>query len=634
MPRLAFLLFIAAVGGLLWFSHQTDIEKQRATLINDMLWLEQDLRFHLVRNEELLRQVSASQLRSAASFHSFARPLLNNGTGLTQLLWLDRENHIRHAIPTANNTYLVGEEQDVVPSRQMQRLSRSLGRPVYSDSYPIINDDWQFEVHVPVFIDGRLMGTMVGIYSLRRLIGESVPWWLAERYRIAVIDNSGKELTARSKISPTNHEASYQLGFDPPGRGLSLVASPYQAPPPLIDRLLIFALILLALGVLASLWMLRRHVQGRLVAETALREEYAFRKAMENSMQTGLRARDLNGRILYVNPAFCRLVGWSAEELIGRSPPMPYWTDVDYAATREIHDRILAGEAPEHGFELRFKRRNGEMFTALIHEAPLIDGTGRHTGWMGSLVDISEQKRVAEQAQLQQERLQATARLVAMGEMASSLAHELNQPLAAISSYCAGALNMLRNNAPATEVSPALTKAVEQTQRAAQIIRRIYSFVRQSNGRLEKIQLGARIDAAIVLLEASFRRADIRVRRHDTLDPVIEGDSVLIEQALFNLLRNAGDAMQEIPASQRIVDITLMIEDAYAHLLIADHGPGIPPDTIPKLFDPLFTTKAEGMGMGLSICRSVIESHKGRIWYAPNPDGGSIFHVLLPLSAP
>jgi two-component system sensor histidine kinase DctS len=447
-----------------------------------------------------------------------------------------------------------------------------------------------------------------------------------------VIENSGKELLARSKISPTNNEASYQVGFEPPGRGLSLVATPYQAPPPLIDRLLIFALILLALGVLVSLWLLRRHVQGRLVAEQALREAYAFRRAMEDSMQTGLRARDLNGKILYVNPAFCQLVGWSAEDLIGRSPPMPYWDDQTYEETRLIHDQILAGNAPMEGFELRFKRRNGELFTALIHEAPLIDGNGLQTGWMGSLIDISERKKAAEHEQQQQERLQATSRLVAMGEMASSLAHELNQPLSAISSYCSGALNMLRNHAPVDEVIPALGKAVEQTQRAAQIIRRVYGFVRHQGGGIERIPLGARLDEAIALVDGVLKRQDIRVRRLDDCNPEIDGDSVLIEQALFNLLRNAGESMVNTEIGRRSIEVSLKVEGNYAHLRVADHGPGIPDELAPKLFSPLFTTKVEGMGMGLSICRSVIESHKGRIWFEPNPDGGSIFHVLLPIA--
>jgi two-component system sensor histidine kinase DctS len=133
------------------------------------------------------------------------------------------------------------------------------------------------------------------------------------------------------------------------------------------------------------------------------------------------------------------MVGLSAAELIGRRPPMPYWIDDYMDETLAIHDRVLAGEGPELGFELKFKRSNGEVIDVLIHEAPLIDAHGKHSGWMGSMVDITERKQADARARQQQERLQSTARLVAMGEMASSIAHELNQPLAAISSYCTGA---------------------------------------------------------------------------------------------------------------------------------------------------------------------------------------------------
>ena len=167
-----------------------------------------------------------------------------------------------------------------------------------------------------------------------------------------------------------------------------------------------------ALGVLAaaivwSLWQLRRHMQRRQAAEQALSGEHAFRKAMEDSLKTGMRARDLNGRITYVNPAFCRMVGWSAEELVGMRPPMPYWAPEAIEHTRGVHQQILGGKAPPQGLEVRLMRRNGERFDALVIEAPLIDDRGRHIGWMGSVVDVTEQKRAQELARQQQERLQA-----------------------------------------------------------------------------------------------------------------------------------------------------------------------------------------------------------------------------------
>jgi two-component system sensor histidine kinase DctS len=327
------------------------------------------------------------------------------------------------------------------------------------------------------------------------------------------------------------------------------------------------------------------------------------------------------------------MVGWSAAELIGRRPPMPYWADDYLDETRAIHDRVLAGEGPGEGFELKFKRRNGEVIDVLIHEAPLIDAHGQHSGWMGSMVDITERKQASERARQQQDHLQSTARLVAVGEMASSIAHELNQPLAAISSYCTGAANMLRNDSPPAEVVPALDKAVEQAKRAGQVIRRIYSLARHSNDRFELISLGERIDAALALMETDIRQRGIRINLDMQAQALIEGDPVLLEQALFNLFRNAVESMRDTTSDQRQISVALTCADRYARLTITDRGCGIGASVADKLFDPLFTTKAEGMGMGLAICRSVVENHRGRLSFEANPEGGTMFHILLPLAA-
>jgi two-component system sensor histidine kinase DctS len=440
-------------------------------------------------------------------------------------------------------------------------------------------------------------------------------------------------LGVRSKVQSMVTEEGYQVSFDPPGWGLTLHAVPYHAPRPLVSVLLSVSLVALAMVVLWSLWILRRHVLRRQVVEEQLRHEHAFRKAMEDSLDTGMRARNLEGEIIYVNPAFCRMVGLSAAELIGRRPPMPYWIDDYMDETLAIHDRVLAGEGPELGFELKFKRSNGEVIDVLIHEAPLIDAHGKHSGWMGSMVDITERKQADARARQQQERLQSTARLVAMGEMASSIAHELNQPLAAISSYCTGALNMLRDTAPASEVVPALDKAVEQARRAGQVIRRMYSLARHSGHRFEPIRLGERLDATLVLMEAELRQAGIHLTRATGAQPVVDGDPVLLEQALLNLLRNAIDSMQDTPADQKQLLVELGCADGYAHISIADRGCGIDAAIAEKLFDPLFTTKAEGMGMGLAICRSVVENHRGRLSFEANPGGGTVFRILLPLAS-
>ncbi len=151
------------------------------------------------------------------------------------------------------------------------------------------------------------------------------------------------------------------------------------------------------------------HVRKRLDAETALRAESAFRRAMEDSLTVGMRARDLDGRIIYVNSAFCRMLGVEPETLVGQSPPMPYWDPNDLDRTREIHDRVLAGDAPAEGFELKFRRADGTLFDVLIYEAPLIDAAGKHAGWMASVLDITDRKRAEEMAKAQQDSLQRTA---------------------------------------------------------------------------------------------------------------------------------------------------------------------------------------------------------------------------------
>lgn len=629
LPRITFALFVAAVVALLWLSEKTDREEQRTTLITDVLWLEQDLRFQLSHNEELL-----GQLRTAAGrdFDSQSQALLVNGSGLRQVFLLTVDGHLLNAHPTADTLNLVGESGETVPSRAAVRLATSLGKPAYSQAYPVEGGDWQFEVHVPIFQEGHVRQVAVGAYSVKSILDQSVPWWLAERYRVRIVSGLGDTLGARSKIDTPNGSSEYEIPFDPPGHGLILEATPYKTPTPVAGRLLSSALVALALLVLWSLWALRRHVQGRLQAEEALRQEHAFRTAMENSLQTGLRARDLEGRITYVNAAFCRMVGWSQEELVGRAPPMPYWVDEDLDSTLTLHNRILSGQGPEDDFEIRLKRRNGEQFWALIHEAPLIDVAGRQTGWMSSVVDITERKNAEEVARVREQRLQATARLVAMGEMASSLAHEINQPLAAIASYNTGCANLIASGEGNTEeIAQVLNKSAEQARRAGAIIRRIYEFVRRSEPRHEDCNLGTIVEETVALVEPDARRRRVQITNSVPTDlPMLKADRVLIGQVVFNLLRNAVEATEGL-ADAGPVTLSCRSEEKSLHLRIADQGKGIPEDIASRLFEPFFTTKPEGMGMGLAICRGIIESHHGRLWHEAREAGGTCFHILLPL---
>ena len=231
---------------------------------------------------------------------------------------------------------------------------------------------------------------IVAVQSLRELVSREVPWWFSEKYRVSISDPTGQEIVSKSKaaILPT---ASSTIPLDPQGRGLVLKITAYRGEVRWVPILLGASILLLAAGIMWSVWRLRLHVVRRQEAEHALHEAYAFRRAMEDSLLTGLRARDMDGRMIY-EPAFCRMVGYSESELLGRKPPMPYWDPDDLERTQALHEYILSSaSAGGTGVEVRLRRRNGERLDAMVFEAPLIDAHGHQTGWMGSVLDITEQ---------------------------------------------------------------------------------------------------------------------------------------------------------------------------------------------------------------------------------------------------
>lgn len=252
-----------------------------------------------------------------------------------------------------------------------------------------------------------------------------------------------------------------------------------------------------------------------------------------------------------------------------------------------------------------------------------------------SVLDITERKRARELARQQEERLQATSRLVTMGEMASTLAHELNQPLAAIASYNSGCINRLKTaELDRDELIEIHDKLGRQARRAGEIIRRVHNFVRRAEPKREPLELNGVIRDAVGLLEADVRKRGMQlVTALAPQLPQVDADAVMIEQVVVNLVRNGMDAMQDAPADRRVVRISTALESGHIMVRVADHGAGIAPETAERLFQPFYTTKPEGMGMGLNICRSIAELHHGRLGFEPNPEGGTIFLLTLPVES-
>jgi two-component system, LuxR family, sensor histidine kinase DctS len=225
----------------------------------------------------------------------------------------------------------------------------------------------------------------------------------------------------------------------------------------------------MSIALVCVVVMLGRDMARRMRAERELAEALAFRKAMEDSLVTGLRARDMQGRITYVNPAFCQMTGFDMAQLVGAIAPMPYWPPelVDEYQQRQAV-RFAGNAPPREGFESVYLRKDGARIPVLIIESPLIDAVGKQTGWMGAVLDVSDQRRMEELTRASQDRLQATARLATVGEMASLLSHELNQPLAAISSYATGSMNMLESmgQVDKSDMQTAMQRIGEQAERA------------------------------------------------------------------------------------------------------------------------------------------------------------------------
>ena len=640
LPKLGVVLLVAAVVALLWMLHQNELEEERQALIKDVLWLEQNMRFHLRNNEEQLQQLAwdlASQPDPARTFRVRAAHLLKNNPDIARIAWLDRKGTTIDALPATVDEASPDDAFGPSAARKAFDTAARFNAPVYSEPYAATGNALFFQINVPIHADGRVVGMLVAAYPFEALLASQVPWWFAEKYRVVVVDDNDIRYAAKSNIQGTP-KLDYEIPFDPPGYGLAFRVSSYQSAGNPLQRLLAGAILVLATGVFWSLWIVRDLMKKRSRAEEALRAEHALRAAMEDSLTVGMRARDLSGKIIYVNPAFCRMTGFSSGELVGRSPPMPYWVPEQLDETMALHQAVLAGRAPPDGFEITLQRKDGGRFQALIYEAPLIDGDGNHTGWMASVLDVTERRRAEELARQQQEQLQHTSRLVTMGEMASTLAHELNQPLAAIASYNAGCLNLLAGGHPdPEELKPALEKLGVQAQRAGRIIRRVHEFVRKSEPQRIPCDLREVVDDCLGFVEAEARKRRVTIEADLPVVPPVLADRLMLEQVLLNLVRNGMDAMAATPAGSRVLGVRLEAGDGEVAVAVADNGCGLSPEAREKMFTAFFTTKPEGMGVGLSICRSIVEFHRGRLWAEDNPRSptgtGTIFRFTLPLES-
>ena len=793
-PIAAVGIFLLTIVSSVGYLRIEEMEREQESVQRDLEYAQQKLRLHLLEQQEqmlrLARDLSNDKF-TVIEFANAAMDLANQYPEVTSISWVDPLRHVRsHYASSAADLQAFSRQGNWLLYPQTEDsflLSREIRRSIYSTPILIKSEDGSglqeahIQLHIPMFNKDNFKGVVLVEYSLDNLLRYAVPAEVTARHAVSLVDANnnllaGQSIKPRSGLfdyAPLEAKAyEYSVPVSTVGNSLQLRAQAYRTSQVLIGSGL-FWLVLLLSGM--TTWMLIgtwRHTRRRLHAQQALVAETNFRRAMENSILTGMRAMDMNGRITYVNAAFCQMTGWTDKELVGLRSPFPYWPEEDrHLLNAKLEDQ-LNGRTTLSGFQIRVKRKNGTLFDARLYVSPLIDAHGQQTGWMSSMTDITEPNRIREQlsasyerfttvlealdasvsvtplgstellfanklyrqwfgnqseghmnlvaqagmssldastndetvddfsgmpgvtltqaksenseiylpnlnkwlevrsrylnwvdgrlaqmvistditsrrhaeeqAALQAERAQSASRLITMGEMASSVAHELNQPLTAISNYCNGMVTRIQGKQiTEEELLKALEKTSHQAQRAGQIIQRIRSFIRRSESNRVLTLIAPMVSEAVELAELEMRRRQVRLSLYvsDRISKILV-DPILIEQVLINLLKNAAEAIDHAkrPIDDRHVELQIVpkvIEDQQVVAFsVTDNGNGMTEEVMHRVFEAFYTTKKEGMGIGLNLCRSIIESHQGRMLaeniYNGNMIVGCRFSFWLP----
>ena len=768
-PLAAVLLFLLVILSAFAYLRFEEIAREREAIQRDVEYTQQRLRLRLLEQQEQLmrfaRELAAREL-SSDDFLVRAEAFANLFPEVQSLRWIDdkyqtRANYDPNApqVNASSKSELIRREAEETSSNF--RLVRDVLLPIYSSPRKDPRGPSLVQLHLPLIDKTRFKGDLMVTYSVDAMFRYGVPNEITSKYAVSFLDDDKKVLAGSSLLEKTltrsvlpwaNPVNAYQLPVSPVGNGLAIRGQAYRTSLGMVGSGLFWLVMVLSA---ATAWLLLanwRHTRRRIQAQDALVRETAFRRAMENSMLTGMRALDMQGQITYVNNAFCQMTGWTEGELVGQTAPFPYWPKEDHEMLRGRLKEELTGKIEPSGMQFRVQRKSGEIFEARLYVSPLIDAFGQQTGWMTSMTDITEPTRVREQlaasherftavlealdasisvaplgnnellfanklyrlwfgseahghlqlvaeagvpalthsdetqdtvdafaglpindlpekeaesaeiylgslgrwlevrtrymswvdgrlaqmviatditarrlaeeqAEVQAVRAQASSRLITMGEMASSVAHELNQPLTAINNYCNGMVSRIKSHQiTEDELLGALEKTGRQAHRAGQIIQRIRSFVKRSEPNRTIASVSTMVAEAVELAEIELRRRNVKLTQYVAPNlPNVMVDPILIEQVLLNLLKNAAESVDtaQKPTALRLVKLRVapaMVEDKpVIEFKVSDSGHGIAPEVMARLYEAFYSTKPEGMGIGLSLCRSIVESHLGRM---------------------
>ena len=370
-----------------------------------------------------------------------------------------------------------------------------------------------------------------------------------------------------------------------------------------------------------------RDVTERKKAEESLRE---LSQAVEQS-PVNVIITDLNGDIEYANPRFCQVTGYTLAEALGKNPRIlksGHTSDEEY---RVLWQTITAGG--QWSGEFLNKAKDGSLFWERALITSIKDEAGHIAHFLAVKEDITERKK--DEEALQQMHLQLThvARLSTLGEMAAELAHELNHPLYAILNYAKASRNVLAEEGP-----PDLESLREWNEEIAEIalsagevVKRLRTFARRAEGPRTACRIEEIVEEALGLVGVELRRARVTVESALAAAlPPVQVDRVQVQQVLVNLLSNAVEAMEKAPAGVRQITVRTLLGEGAVEVAVGDRGVGLPAGGDTRMFEPFVSSKPNGLGMGLSIARTIVEAHGGRLWAEANPEGGAVFHFTLP----
>ena len=640
------LVVVGLLATLVWLARGHEIEQTQRDLDRDNADAAQVLRQRLARNLQDLHGLAATHA-DPISWWTGATQLLHEHREWMRLQWHDAALNLRAVADSPFYPALAppppdGSTHHPFDIANLCGQASKLGAAAYAPSRFVPRagglGEEVLELCLPVRQGAQLQGYVVATHTLDGMLA-LLPSSLTRGQSVGFTELDGTRLAMQGVPRRGARVFVAQQVIDLPGAPIVLRLEGSRQLPDVFPNVLTALVTGLSIALITVLVLLARDFRARQQAESELAQALAFRKAMEDSLVTGLRARDLEGRITYVNPAFCAMVGYGADELIGRGAPAPYWPP---ERAHEYGERLAlryGGQASaREGVESVFMHQDGTRFPVLIFEAPLLTSGGQQTGWMSAVMDVTAQRRAEESSRASHERLQASARLATVGEMASLMSHELNQPLAVISSYATGSLNLLQQPAgdAATlhDVRTALSRIAEQAGRAGKVIHSVRDLVRQCSTSRQAVAPRVLFDAVLPLVQLQARKLGATVHVDVPADlPAVWCEATMIEQVLLNLARNGLQAMAEAPAP-RLLRLQARLGPAHTavEFVVADSGEGISDDVAAQLFTPFFTTKDEGMGLGLSLCRTVVEQHGSALQHQPQTPRGTVFRFTLPVA--